>query len=713
MVNTDFKHLAFLTETEWGLPHLKEFLHSPNLGLWRSSSPERCSKFYDAIKRQLENDEQLAKLLDLHLFTEALIYKDQTAEWFVPWVREHIHVDRFLPEIPWSTCLRGHWRAAPVFLFHEQAYLRYFILGLVSTPHETVLWPKWAERLMDENTARGILRAERACCDLHPAKSNRRLVCYPLTIENHMIQFTQTSLGLPIALGFSALLTGESISGEPAATGSVREDGSVGEVGQLSGKVIHARNMGFQVFLFPAQNQKPLDVHHMALIPISDLRQAWMFARLYTPDRAGDLLLMDGMLKNPLVFINNCHMVPLEWLEWVRKNGMSCEIGESISGSSELFDIFVERLGTCLDNGDLTRGDALAKWVYPLSVDNLMKAATSAVFKWFTLNLSMANHRGDIPAADMWQKKAHAMVESASVRDTESFAAFYNHSFICMHHNRYDFSPEPPPFLERILTALEGQHGSQCELVKNATNGTLGALYGSIAQNYGFCGPEYLAETRRYCHLSRKVYGDGKTLQVKPHRLRPLNYLVYACLDAGCFDEAEATLLAYLEMDDWQALQRRIPGFSQWHHATLARFFAAVEKRKEMVEYAEWALKNRGRLIVEKHPWQLWLNNMGRISLILRDTENARGFFKDSLELCMSGTMGPTVQVMGILPLSGLRRISTVEGLDADAVKKRIRASAKNLNPDHFRPILEAPDLSGILDILWTRPEVLFPFTYR
>lgn len=419
MYTSDFKHIEFLAETEWGLSHLKEFLYQPNLGLWRSSPPETCSNFYDVIKWRLRNNEQLIHLLDLHLFTEALVYKDQAAEGFASWVREHIHIDRFLPEIPWFTAICGHWYAAPVLYVHERAYLRYFILGLVSTPHEASLWPDWAERLMDESTKRGIIWAEKACRELHPAEGNQRLICYPLTIQNQRIQFSQASLGLPMALGFMALLTGESISGELAATGSVRDDGSVRDVGQLSKKTSHARNMGFRVFFFPDDNPKPSEINDMELLPIGNLQQAWMFARLYTPGRAAELLLMESMLKDPVVFINNCNTLPLKWLEWTRKNGLSRATGESISKSPALFHIFAEKLGTCLDKGDLARGEVLAKWVDPSSGSKFMDVASLAVFKWFTLNLSMANHRVDIPAADIWEKKADAMVKNASVGDAE------------------------------------------------------------------------------------------------------------------------------------------------------------------------------------------------------------------------------------------------------------------------------------------------------
>lgn len=713
MDTTDFKHLAFLAETEWGLPHLKEFLYRPNLGLWRSSLPDLCSSFRGTFKRRFQNDEPLINFLDLHLITEALVNKDKSDQWPISFINEQMNVNRFFPEISWFTCVSGHWLAVPVFLVHEPVCLRYFIVGLVCASSEIALWPDWAERLMDESTKEGIISAKKACCNLHSVKDTRKLIVYPLTIDNQMTQFREASLALPIALGFMALLSGEPMSDELAATGSVRQDGAVARVSSLDGKITHARNKGFRIFLLPADNQRAFEDGAMTLVPIDDVQQAWMFAKLYTPGWAAELPLMKSMLNDPVSFISNCHRVPIKWLEWTRKNGMSCETGKLISKSPDLFDPFVERLGFCVENGDISRGESLAKLVDPVSVSRFMNGASLSLFKWYTLNLSMANHRGDFPTAVTWQKKALAMVNKASVRDAELFASFYNHRFICLHHNRYDFSPELPPFLQKILNALEAQYASQCEMVKNATNETLGALYGSIAQNYGFCGPKYLDKTRAYCNFARKVYGGGSSRRLKHHWRRPLNYLVYAELDAGCLDEAETSLLAYLEMAGWQNFNMHISGFSQWQHAALARFFEASGERAETAKFEKWALENKARLVESKHPWQLWLNNLGRISYGLGNEQDARVFFSESLALCLSERLGPTVHVMGLLPLSGLQRISAVAGLDVEAVEKRIRASAKNLNPGHFRSLLEEPDLTVVLDVLWGQPEVLFPFTYR
>ena len=191
------------------------------------------------------------------------------------------------------------------------------------------------------------------------------------------------------------------------------------------------------------------------------------------------------------------------------------------------------------------------------------------------------------------------------------------------------------------------------------------------------------------------------------------NYLAYAYLDAGAHNAAKETLLAYMQIDSWLKLWPKLPGLSQWHHTLLARFFADSEEREETRKYVDWSLRNKDRILHQEHPWQLWLYNMGRVSYSLGNIRNASEFYNDSLALCLSGTLGPTVQVMALLPLSGLWRAGRSPTSQIDPVEKRIRRSAEGLNPDYFRLLLDEPDLTRTLEKIWARPEALFPFTYR
>ena len=174
MNNANVYHLEFLSETEWGRTHLKEFLYNPNITLWRLLSADKFSEVFKALKLHLRSDDQLIKLLELQILTEALLQKEYTPEWFITWVPENIDVDDYVGPIEWQACLQGKWHAVPVFLVHERAYLRYFILGLVYVPDGPSLWPEWTDQLMDESTKKGIASAVKACKDIHPLNANRK-----------------------------------------------------------------------------------------------------------------------------------------------------------------------------------------------------------------------------------------------------------------------------------------------------------------------------------------------------------------------------------------------------------------------------------------------------------------------------------------------------------------------------------------------------------
>jgi hypothetical protein len=713
MNKTDIAHLRFLADTQWGQRHLTEFLYHPDAGLWCSVSAGQFSAAFEAIRRQLDRNDQVLRFLELHILTEALLQKENSPEWMIPWVADHLNVADYVKPLDWQTCLGGQWHAVPVFLVHEKAYLRYFILGLISRPTESPSWPEWADGLLDETAKRGILSAVKACARIRSFAPNQGTFCYPLTVPSQNLQVKDASLGLPLSLGFMALLSGRKLPEDLAASASVQEDGSLRKVGQLSKKISYAEKAGFRVFLFCADNRVSSKREDMELLPVSSLAEAWMAACLYAPGQAGKLLMMATMLNDPQAFANNCAVAPVEWLAWALRNNRTRQVMGLMLKSPIDFETYIQKLGMCLDKGEIARAEILARLLESASSETLAGAAPLSLFKWFTLNLSMANHRGDVSASDRWEKEAEAIVRQASVSDMEAFASFYNHRFIAVHHNRYYFNPELPSFIKEILASLEAQYQCQRQLVETAANKTLGALYGSIAQNYGFCGPSCLKETERYLILSQKAFGDGRTPEWRGDWLRQFNYLTYASLDAGDVDAAKKALLAYLEIDDWQELWPKLPGLTQWRHAALARFLADSRKREKAAIYAEWAVSNSGQIREDRHPWQLWLHNMGRIMDLLGDRQSALNYYDCSLTVCRSGKLGPTVQAMALLPLSGLWQTEGLNRVDLVSVEKEIRRAANDLNPVHFSPFLNEPDFIKTLENVWTRPEKMFPFTYR
>jgi hypothetical protein len=239
----------------------------------------------------------------------------------------------------------------------------------------------------------------------------------------------------------------------------------------------------------------------------------------------------------------------------------------------------------------------------------------------------------------------------------------------------------------------------------------LGELHGTIAQNFGFCGPRYLELAFAHSAKSIDAFGRGEVPERFEDFLRQYGYMVYAFLDAGQTERALKTFGAFTGTRDWQEvlLKARSGKFSRWQHAALARLLAHSDHGGVSDLYLGEFRDFQKAGLEEKHPWQLWAWNMGVLAVHKRLPSTALKMFTESLRLCRK--FGPTVRVMALLPLSGLR---LMEALPADlpAVEIEVREAAEMLNPDHFQAVLENR-FERVLEAVWWKPEVFFPFTYR
>jgi len=191
---------------------------------------------------------------------------------------------------------------------------------------------------------------------------------------------------------------------------------------------------------------------------------------------------------------------------------------------------------------------------------------------------------------------------------------------------------------------------------------------------------------------------------------RQLSYWIYACLDAKKFKEAEISLANYLEINKIEDAPKHSDQFSQWQIAVLCRFLADTGPDHLLINLSHDLFSISGPTEPNEHPWQLIFWHLGRIALKPGDFVQATNFFRKSLKTCLTPINGPTVRAMGLLPLSGLLALSMPvdfrEGWD------KIRKIALELNPVHFQ-ILKNNEPEQILKQIWSRPETLFPFSYR
>lgn len=711
MINRmDMRHLAFLARESRS--RFEATLQSFLPGSWEGLSEASLSGSMTALKKELADSPELLQLFQVNLLGAFLLKKNRGPGRQLDWFRESLALSSVFEMTKWDDVLQGRWRSVPVLLTAEGAFTCWFLVGCLPGKNARDVVPGWAVPLFDHDALECIHESAAASRVLEDAGVWERLVCCPLLKATGRARVYGSSLGLPLTLGFVAVLKDQSIPVDVAATGTIDRTGAVGPVGDLEKKVTHAFSEGYKVFMYPEGNapQGETRTGHEA-VPVSNLKEAWMVSTLFSPGRRRELNLFTGMLNEPGTFAANCENIPVEWLMWIRKRETAERAVRSIEASGTLLNTLAGGLERCLERWDLERADAITGLFKGMDLTRTAMSAPSAVFRWLTQNLALANHRGKVKAAEVLVARIAPLTGQVAAVDLDLCATYYNHAFVTL-HDAYRFEPELTGGLKKVLDVLERRFDVEC-MAGCRVNPTLGALYGSIAQNFGFCGPRFIDETLYYADLARKCFGEGESPEHREDNLRPFNYTTYALLDAGDPDKATGFLLSYLDLDSPDLIPEACDGFSLWEHAIVARLLAETEHPGVVSRYLAEALRIKQGLVKTAHPWQLWLYNLGRIALALGRRQEARALFDESLELCLSHEHGPTVHIMALLPLSGLDFLGECDRVRANLVGDRLRAEAQALNPKHFRLLVDEPDLKKILSRLREKPGALFPFSYR
>lgn len=710
MSDSFINHLAYLARSE-KLELLKSELLSLRRPILKSANQMQAVPDFEEIRFHLSHLPELQSLLKLRLISETLLFSCELPHWVRPWVEEHMGIHPYYNRKEWERMRSGAWAAVPVAVVLDKSpRLRYFMIGLLPNAESNPSWPDWANPLMAETTKKSIVTARNACSRRISLSGGFGFYCYPLAIPNNNVQFTGGSLGLPFAIGFMALLTAESVSESVLATGTIDEQGRILGVEQIEAKATLAGREKYSLFLYPSENSPPPAPEFLEILPVSHIDQARMCAVLHAPDRANDLIKLSGMIEDPENFARTCDSFPAEWLDWMNREGITVPTMERVCNSAESFNSFVTTFERCLEKWKLERCEALKRMADPDLFSNTTKITPLATFKWHMLTMALANHRGRVEEAIECSKRAEALLEKARQQNLDICAEYHNHKFVSV-HNLYQFAPLLPEEVQKTLDFLKERYALNCR-TGCTTDKTLGGLYGSIAQNFGFCGQEYIDDVEKYTVLAQRAFGDGEIPECIEGWLRPLHYLTYGALEAGLMEKASNTLLRYFQIEKWEDLWPAIEGFDQWQHALLARFLADAESTSKIKRYFDLVYTSRNQHLKPEHPYQLWAYNMGRLAKRLGLWQEAVDAFAESLALCLSREQGPTVHVMALLPLSGLQQMGELKRVDLTKAEKAVRSAAERLNHDHFQ-LLKENDLKTVLKKVWEQPGKLFPFTYH
>ena len=707
-------HYARNEKYDW----LREYLSNPPSltgSVFFSGSQDSFLGAVEDLRYSLAGLSETKQLFDLFLLTRFLLSRDQAPDWTISWIEKHIEIDYHLQGIDTEQIIGNRFCAVPTTSVCGEACIRYFITGLIMERTESSLWPAWVDPLLDHGAKDAIQTAGDAAQHYVCLPPGSSLFCYPLTVANGECQFTGSSLGLSLAIGFLAVLSGTPISNRLLATGSITKTGSVNRVGNLDLKLKCARREKFSVFLQPDQDSAGFSPQDMEIIPVAELSEAWLISSLYAPGRGHELLTLLRMLKDPKAFVNNMDHVDYKWVRWASRLNKWKNVINTIADSAELLPNFVDKLGQVLKSWNLDATSELTRLVSRDLLQRMKAFSPLSAFRFCTLNLELSNHKGDVAAADKWYAEGRSLFSQALNADINACADFINNRFVSQ-QNCYAFEPELPNEVAELLICLEERYAVQCA-GGCFTDPVLGRLCGTIAQNFAFCGAKYLFECEKYARRAMQAFGNGKVPENSGDYLRQFNYLVYACLDAGDKENAQKALFDYFEAETWKDLWQRTfeKDLSRWHHTALARFLSDSDLLVQKENYFNKIHNLFEKLSRKSHPWQLWLYNLGRIAAHLGFRDDATKMYQKSLDLCMSADFGHTVKVMALLPLKGLFELNSLKA-DSDIVKaaqRQIRQAAEIINSVFFSPLLSSYKLSDQLNEVARHPQKYFPFNYR
>ncbi len=659
--------------------------------------------------------ERQRALLDLSILTYILL-RPHLVPQSLPWCQA-MDIASLLPGIRWDAITKCRWQYVPVAVVQGRGtgMMIFFVVGSVSPAASvSARFPNWAKGFLDESACRAI-EETLSIVQSQYTDRDQSLYIYPLCPPSDTPSIRGPSMCLPIALGATAVLKGQAMNPDLLATGDVCGKGGqiqIGAVGRVEAKATLALREKFSLFMYPAANEPLSDLPSgLEYRAISDLDQAWRWATLYTPGQANKLAVLDTALQGAESFVANCKDLDLPLLSWAKERGLLTGYIDQVLESGELISRLVDSLRYCLyETRDLKRAKVLGALIGPGdALEKMAKVSPLDAFLWCSYNFKRANHFGELDASFLWAEEAKKFIDKAEGADWNVVERFLNSCLVNERHNCFLFRPDLPGyFQEKLDKRIEIQK------IQGGPDKFLGRLYGTVVQNYGFCGPEYLPELEEMAVLACGAFGDGNVPNLHRDWQRQFSYLSYAYLDAKKWKEARSALWKYLGVRSWEELD--LDGLCSFQHAALVRYMADTWSEPEtqgVFQRLKAALYSRLARLRPEHPWQLWAYNLGRLAYLDSDQDKAKCAWNRSIELC-NGIAGETTEVMALLPLAEMHKAGMSDQSHAGPVKdilEHIRTS-KYLNREHFSPLPDQ-DWETALSTVAEDPARFFPFTYR
>jgi tetratricopeptide (TPR) repeat protein len=513
------------------------------------------------------------------------------------------------------------------------------------------------------------------------------------------------SLALPVALGLDFLHRSKPWPEGLFATGGLELNGTIRPVGHIR-KKYSCVAPSCLLFLAPVDTDL-LRKREQPIQACANFEDALFTATIFSSGTTGeDILLFQACWISEQNFFSHFHKLPLPMIKHKRSGDF---VQQAIAEPENHLELVRNCFSRC--SHDQERGRILANLFTPETIQSLAGKTPPldfTAFYWCLAAVAYHNHCGQVAKSQAWENCANELSERVDQRE---ISKYFNHAFVSCRFNRYDFRPDPTPELADVLKREEHKQELYPE-----NSYLLGALYGTLAQNFGFCGPDHLLSLRDMTAKARKTF--GRKYHNEQERL--LNYEIYAYLDIGNMNKALQLTCRYLgfagsgESDELlQQAEKLLTApdpSAPFKAALIIRLLSEINcspSPDHITEKLSLICRQHG------HPWQLISLNLGRMAASAGCLEEAEQLFRHSLQICLkdSDTMYP----MGLLALAELHRTDLARDDDYQKAREIMRWIKRTelLNADHFQLLLSLTAPEELLHEVNRKRCRLFPFSYR
>jgi len=641
-------------------------------------------------------------LLKRHLLSSFALFNAPLGEFQAP--SGMGNVVHFFPDIDHITFTSACWTAVPVPVVQRGgASVLTLMFGL--TTGKGRLFCQSTPRI--DQSSRKALETVLQSSFLTGVEKENDLFVWTLQEEDSS-PLKGASLGLPATIGLNLLRRRKRWPEGLFASGEITAEGHIRPVKYLKEKR-RAISRESQLFIIPKQYSHLVSGNKT--VSVQSFEEAILAVNCFHNDILdGDsIALFQLAAKDPELLLDQFRNLPVEFFHLY-------ELSTVLEKIQQAPERYLARVASCLRENSYKLEQA--KWLASLyTCDEIQQLAAVDEFnalEYCLGRLALHNHSGDIEKSQKWSVCAEEI--STALMGRKELSRLVNNSVLNERFNRYDFRTEIPSIFSKCL-----EYEIQLHDLQGDDSWRLGAMYGTLTQNYGFCGPAYFENLKVMAQKALSTFGR----KYKKEHSRIQAYLIYALLDSHNWAEAKLVLRQYLDLPksttahEWLNKLTAIKE-DHWHDYTfkaslVCRFLADQQSLLEniLLDSTEFQRLIHETLQQAQHPWQLTATNLARLCLHSHKQGQAVQLLTHAISICKDN--GETMQVMALLPLSLLYEYGFAKKLhyqQAEQIQEMIRSN-NILNQSHFTDILSCQSGQDILERTAEKRSSLFPFSYR